>query len=50
MEDDLEYFELITLDEDADSFVDDDGIYQLYDGVWHECFTQITEARKVVFH
>ena len=48
--DDLEYFECITLDQDADSFVDDDGIYRFNDGVWYEIFTTATSAEPVRIH
>lgn len=46
----LEYFEVITLDKDADSFVDDDGMYQFSDGKWFELFTNVSRAVEVVVH
>jgi len=50
MEDDLEHFEVITLDNDADSFVDDDGIYQFINGTWYEAITEISSVEKVILH
>lgn len=47
---DLDCFEVITLDKDADSFVDDDGMYQFSGGKWFELFTRVSRSVEVVVH
>ena len=48
-DDELEHFEVITLDSDTRSFVDDDGIFEIYNGNWCEVnYTRAAYTRQVV--
>ena len=50
MDEDLEYFEVMTLDEEKEQFCDQDGEYQLFDGKWYEIIPTDIRAEQVIIH